>query len=121
MGSRITPEYSEDGRTVHRGKGGTERRSLDRKHGPNRKDRHTMPTSLQGRAHKAKSDKGHRFRHLFGMLNDPLLGSCWQHRRKEAASGVDRVTAEAYGRHIIPNVRDLVERVKRGAYRAKLV
>ena len=80
-----------------------------------------MHTSLQGRANKAKSDKGHRFRNLFGRLNAPFLWSCWQHLRKEAASGVDRVTAEAYGRHLIPNVRDLIERVKRGAYRAKLV
>ena len=121
MGSRITPEYSEDGRTVHRGKGVTEIRSRYRKHGPNTQDRHTMHTSLQGRANKAKRDKGHRFRNLFGTRNAPFLWRCWQHLRKEAASGVDRVTAEAYGRHLIPNVRDLIERVKRGAYRAKLV
>jgi len=121
MGSRITPEYSEDGRAVHRGKGVTERRSLYRKHGPNTKDRHTMPTSLQGIAHKARSDKGHRFRHRCGMRNAPFLWSCWQHLRKEAASGVDRVTAAASGRHILPNVRDLSERVKRGAYRTKWV
>ena len=80
-----------------------------------------MPTSLQGRAHKAKRDKGHRWRHLVGMLNAPLLWSGWQHLRQEAARGVDRVTAAAYGRHSIPHVRDLIERVKRGAYRAQLV
>ena len=80
-----------------------------------------MHTSLQGRANKAKRDKGQRLRNLFGRLKEACLWSGWQHLRKAAASGVDRVTAEAYGRHIIPNVRDLIERVKRGAYRAKLV
>jgi group II intron reverse transcriptase/maturase len=80
-----------------------------------------MQTSLQGIANKAKSDKRHRLRNLFGMLNEPFLWSCWQYLRKEAASGVDRVTAEEYGQQCIPNVRDLVERLKRGAYRAKLV
>ena len=80
-----------------------------------------MQTSLQGIANKAKSEKGHRFRNLFGMLNELLLWSCWQYLRKDAASGVDRVTAEAYSQHGTANVRELIERVKRGAYRAKLV
>jgi RNA-directed DNA polymerase len=80
-----------------------------------------MQTSLQGIAHKARSDRRHRFRNLFGMLNEPFLWSCWQYLRKEAASGVDRVTAAEYEQHFIPNVRDLIERLKRGAYRAKLV
>jgi group II intron reverse transcriptase/maturase len=55
------------------------------------------------------------------MLNEPCLWSCWQYLRKEAASGVDRGTAAEYGQHVIPHSRDLVERLKRGAYRAKLV
>ena len=52
-----------------------------------------MHTALQGRANKAKSDKKHRFRNLFGMLNVLFLWSCWPALRKEAASGIDRVTA----------------------------
>ena len=61
-----------------------------------------MQTSLQGIAHKARRDKRHRFRNLFGMLNEPCLWSCWQYLRKEAASGVDRVTAAEYGQHCHP-------------------
>jgi hypothetical protein len=80
-----------------------------------------MQTSRQGIAHKARRDKRHRLRNLFGLLNAPFLWSCWQYLRQEAASGVDRVTAAAYGQHVIPNIRDLVERLKRGASRAKLV
>ncbi|HEY5864236.1 MAG TPA: reverse transcriptase domain-containing protein [Candidatus Tectomicrobia bacterium] len=55
------------------------------------------------------------------MLNVLCRWSCWPSLRKEAASGVDRVTAEAYQQHGTANGRDLVERLKRGAYRAKLV
>lgn len=80
-----------------------------------------MQTSLQGIANKAKSDKKHRFRNLFGMLNEVFLWSCGPSLRKDAASGVDRVTAEEYPQHGTANVRDLVERLKRGAYRAKWV
>ena len=80
-----------------------------------------MQTSLQGIAHQARSDRRPRCRNLFGMLNEPCLWSYWQYLRKEAASGVDRATAAEYGQHFIPNARDLIERLKRGAYRAKLV
>lgn len=80
-----------------------------------------MQTSLQGRADKAKSDKRHRFRHLFGLLNAPFLWQCWRELRKDAASGVDRVTAAGDGQHVIGNVPALIARVTRGAYRAKLV
>jgi group II intron reverse transcriptase/maturase len=80
-----------------------------------------MQTSLQGIANKAQSDKKHRFGNLFGMLNEVFLWSCWPALRKEAASGVDRVTADEYHQHGTANVRNLVERLKRGAYRAKLV
>jgi RNA-directed DNA polymerase len=80
-----------------------------------------MHTALQGRANKAKSDKKHRFRNLFGLLNELFLWSCWSYLRKDAASGGDRVTAQEYAQHGTANVRDLVERLKRGAYRAKLV
>lgn len=80
-----------------------------------------MQTSLQGIADKAKSDKRHRFRNLFGLLNALFLLRCWRELRKEAASGVDRVTVAGYSQHVIRNVHDLVARVTRGAYRAKLV
>jgi group II intron reverse transcriptase/maturase len=80
-----------------------------------------MRTSLRGIANKARSDKHHRFRNLFGLLNEEGLLSCWQSINKQAASGVDRVAARDYARDLVVNVRGLVERVKRGLYRAKLV
>ena len=66
-----------------------------------------MPTSLQGIAQKAKSQKQYRFRNLYGMLNEDVLRDCWRTIRKNAAYGVDRVSAQAYaqqpgGQHQAP-------------------
>ena len=80
-----------------------------------------MPTALQGLAPQAKRAQGHRCRHLVGMLHAPCLGRGWQHLRQEAARGGDRGTAAAEGRHIIQHVSARMERVTRGAYRAKVV
>lgn len=80
-----------------------------------------MQTSLRGIANKARSDKHHRFRNLFGLLNETSLKSCWQRVNKKAASGVDRVSAWTYAKDLAGNVRNLVDRLKRGSYRAKLV
>lgn len=80
-----------------------------------------MQTSLQGIAEKAKREKKYRFRNLYGMLNEEYLIRCWGDIRKEAAYGVDRVSAEEYQRNLIANIRDLVARLKRKSYRAKLV
>ena len=80
-----------------------------------------MQTSLRGIANKARSDKHHRFRNLFGLLNETSLTSCWQRVNKKAAIGVDRVSAWTYAKDLAGNVRNLVDRLKRGSYRAKLV
>jgi RNA-directed DNA polymerase len=80
-----------------------------------------MQTSLQGIAEKAKSHAKYRFRNLYGMLNEELLQDCWRDIRKEAAYGVDEVSAHAYEQHREANIRHLVERLKRKSYRAKLV
>ena len=77
--------------------------------------------SLQGIAQKAKEQKKHRFQDLYRMLNEGFLLDCWRHIRKDAAYGVDEVSAREYEKDLEENIRDLVERLKRGRYRAKLV
>jgi retron-type reverse transcriptase len=79
-----------------------------------------MPTSLPGIAQKAASQKGYRFRNLYGMLDEDFLKQCWRDIRKEAA-GVDHVSAQAYEQHLDANIHGLVERLKQKRYRAKLV
>ena len=80
-----------------------------------------MLTSLQGIARKAKEQKEHRFGNLFEMLNEEYLRDCWRYIRKDAAYGVDRVSAREYEENLEENIRELVERLKRGSYRARLV
>jgi RNA-directed DNA polymerase len=81
----------------------------------------TIPTSLQGIAKKAAHDKSYRFRNLFGMLTIAYVLSGWPLLNKRAASGVDRISARAYGERLHDHVTSLVERVKTQCYRAKLV
>lgn len=80
-----------------------------------------MQTSLQGIAKRAKEQKKHRFQDLYRMLDEEFLLESWRDIRKDAAFGVDRVSAEEYEQNLGENIRDLVERLKRGRYRAKLV
>jgi len=80
-----------------------------------------MPTSLQGIAMKAQSQKRYRFRNLYGMLNEELLRESWRAIKKHAAYGVDEISAQDYEQHLEENIRDLVERLKQKRYRAKLV
>jgi len=80
-----------------------------------------MPTSLQGIAKKAQSQKQYRFRNLYGRLNEELLRDSWREIKTHAASGVDQLSAQDSEQHLEENSRDLVERLKQKRYRAKLV
>lgn len=80
-----------------------------------------MQTSLQGIAKRAKAQRKHRFQDLCRMLNEEFLLESWRDIRKDAAYGVDQVSAEEYEQNLGENIRNLVERMKRGRYRAKLV
>lgn len=79
------------------------------------------PTSLQGIANRAKACNHHRFRDLYRLLNADLLRESWSDLNKDAASGVDGVTAEAYQKDLEANLEELVKRLKTKRYRAKLV
>ena len=104
------------------GKAVTEVRSPQRKLLPDTVGSdHQQPTSLRGRANKAKADKRHRFRDLYRCRDADLLMDCWHDLNKEAASGVDNVTAEAYAANLQANIEALAQRLKAKRYRAKLV
>jgi RNA-directed DNA polymerase len=80
-----------------------------------------MQTSLLTIANKAKDRKHYRFLNLYRLIDENLLLECWSDIRKHAAYGVDRVSAQQYGENLIENIRNLVERLKRKSYRARLV
>ena len=80
-----------------------------------------MQTSLLGIAKKARSDKRYRFRNLYRELDEEMLGDSWRLIRKDAALGVDRVSTAEYEANLEENIHQLVERLKRKRYRARLV
>lgn len=85
------------------------------------KEQQTVQTSLLGIAKKAKADKRYRFRNLYRELNEELLRDSWRLLRKDAALGVDLVSAAEYEANLEENIHQLVERLKRKRYRARLV
>src|SRR5881392_3660738 len=85
------------------------------------KERSTVQTSLLGIAKKAREDKRYRFRNLYRELNEERLRDSWRLIRKDAALGVDQISAAEYEANLEENIHQLVERLKRKSYRAKLV
>jgi hypothetical protein len=55
------------------------------------------------------------------LIDEDFLLDCWRRIRKNAACGVDGISARQYEENLMGNIRDLVERLKRKNYRARLV
>jgi len=55
------------------------------------------------------------------MINEELLKDSWRYIRKDAAFGIDRVSADEYEQNLDENIHQLVEDLKQKRYRAKLV
>ena len=107
---------------MYKGKDLTEVRSSQRKLMPDivGLDTHEQ-TSLWGIAEKAGYCKTHCFQNLYQLLDASLLMECWKELNKNAASGVDGVTANTYQENLESNIQQLAERLKTKTYRAKLV
>lgn len=80
-----------------------------------------MRTSLRGIANRAKKDRKARFGNLYGLLNEANLRECFYKLKRGAAPGVDGVDFEQYEANLSANLANLVERLKRKQYRAKLL
>ena len=76
------------------------------------KDRIAVQTSLLAIAKKAKRDKRYRFRNLYRELNEELLRDSWRLLRKDAALGVDRVSAAEYETNLEENIQFALKRLK---------
>ena len=76
---------------------------------------------MQTIARKAKENRNYQFFGLYTMLNEDFLLETWHMLNKRAACGVDKISYQDYNANVKANVKDLVERLKRKAYRAKLV
>ena len=78
-------------------------------------------TFLRAIADKARKAPNHRFGDLYRHLNERSLRQSFYLLRKDAASGVDGVTFQEYEQNLEENLRQLVERLKRKSYHARLV
>jgi group II intron reverse transcriptase/maturase len=76
----------------------------------------SVETKLQRIAEKARKEPSFKFTSLFHLMNMELLRGCYGKLRKDAASGIDRVTKEEYGRNLEANLTDLVERLHGMSY-----
>jgi len=83
---------------------------------------HGMPSGLERIREAARRDRKQRFTALFQHVHEPeRLKAAYRATRRQAAAGVDRVTWETYAKNLDENIRELSERLERGAYRAKPV
>ena len=78
-------------------------------------------TFLRAIAEKASKNQHHRFGDLYRWLNRDVLRLCFYRLRKDATSGVDGVSFQEYEQNLEANLADLEGRLKRKAYRARLV
>ena len=67
----------------------------------------------------ARERKGEKFTNLLHHIAVPLLEQAYHWLKREAAPGVDGMTWDAYGDGLEARLRDLEDRIHRGAYRAQ--
>ena len=81
-----------------------------------------VPSALDRIRQAAERSKEERFTALYHHIYNPeMLRRAYLSLKREAAPGVDGQTWRAYGEDLEGNLRDLSERLKRGAYHAKPV
>lgn len=70
------------------------------------KDWEIVQTSLSGIVKKAERCPKHRFRNLYGMLNERFLRDSWDWMNRNAAGGVDGVRAGDFEKDLDTNIKE---------------
>jgi len=84
--------------------------------------REGAPSALERVRQAAAKDRKMRFTALLHHIYEPeTLRAAYFSLKREAAAGVDGETWRHYGERLEENLRDLADKVERGAYRAKPV
>ena len=78
-----------------------------------------MPQGLASVRQVARERKQEKFTALLHHLTINLLGDSFQSIKKDAAAGVDWMSWKEYEKGLEDRLRDLQERIHRGAYRAQ--
>ena len=81
----------------------------------------TVSTKLQRIAERAVEYPDMVFTTLAHLIDVDCLKEAFRRTRKQAAPGVDGVTAAEYARDLDANLRDLYQRMRSGTYRAQPV
>jgi group II intron reverse transcriptase/maturase len=80
-----------------------------------------METKLTRIAEVAREKPKERFTSLAHLINETMLVECHQEMDARKAPGVDKITKEEYGQNLRTNILDLLERMKRQAYKPQPV
>ena len=81
----------------------------------------SVETKLQRIALKASKDKDCQFTSLFHLMNEELLLECFAQLKGNVASGIDKITKESYAKDLHDNLRKLLERLHKMAYKPQPV
>ena len=81
----------------------------------------TVSTGLHRLRERAEEHPERVFTTLHHLIDLEHLEEAYRRTRKDAAAGVDRVTAEEYEADLLGNLADLLRRVHEGRYRAQPV
>lgn len=79
----------------------------------------TLLTQLSRLSDIAKSQPEFKFKTLAHLLNEEMLSRSFHTLRKNAAAGVDEVTAQEYEKNLQQNITDLYRRLRNNQYRAQ--
>ena len=81
--------------------------------------RERVSQGLEGVREAARRDKKQKFTALLHHVTTELLEDSYYSLKRKAAPGMDGVTWEQYGEGLEDRLRDLHDRIHRGAYRAQ--
>ncbi len=120
-GESDQPIVVRDGKADHTAKGLAGRHSPHSTHARGGMPRQSVSSSLRALGQKARADRKHRFRNLYGMIDLPMLYDCFRELRRGAVPGVDGVDVACYEQGLDRNLGRLAGRLKSKRYRAHLV
>lgn len=80
-----------------------------------------MGTKLEGIAKAARLRPEEKFTSLIHLINEETIKECHREMQRKKAAGVDNVTKAEYELDLDENVKDLINRMKRQAYKPQPV
>ena len=89
------------------------------KHSPYAEMEGTMATKLKRISVLSKENPDMVFTSIGHLIDEAMLKDCHKHMDGKKAVGIDGVTKDEYEENLNEDLKDLVERLKRGAYKPK--